>query len=502
MQLGVTGRVECNKRGGRRNYMVMVETSVGHNDVFGFCVCDRNLVWSLAKRFMEKAEDATSRQGLFKRRFPESHRLLWYRATLLSEKIGRGFRGITPMSEVDVLKSCTARQRPNYLKGFEKGREFSASWGVIDPFIKWEKYSYYDKPDRIPRPIQPRSLMYRARLAQYMKPMEHAMLHMVLPGCHYPFLAKGKSSLRLASMFLEMASRFRNPVVLALDQSAFDGHISTCLKKLENRAFRQMQVKDQLLHRLLQVQERKLSTVRIGGKKHSLRFNGRCSGDPQTGCGNSLIMAVTCRAIFENDFELYVNGDDTNVIMEAEDLDYALASISKFDAFGLNCRVEGVFRDMEKVFWCQCYLTQCIDGWRWIRNWQRVLDTILINEEYSKLNWRNLMKGIAIGEASTNPGQPIISPVCEYIVNWNLKVHKLGKPIPTYQRWELEGCPSSGALCFEVTAQSRFLFEERYGISPSEQISMEKRVIEALSRVESRATFEWLTTSHPYGWGR
>jgi len=451
---------------------------------------------------MEKAEDAIHRQGEFKRRNPGLHKLLWEQATSLSDKMGRGFRGITPMCEEQVLKACTARQRPNYARGFAKGREFNRGWGVIEPFIKWEKYSYYDKPDRVPRPIQPRSLMYRARLAQYMKPMEHAMIHMVLPGCKFPFLAKGKSSSRLAEMFMEMVARFRSPVVLALDQSAFDGHIGTCLKRLENRAFRQMAARDPLLNSLLDIQEAKSSMLRIGGKKHKLKFNGRCSGDPQTGCGNSLLMAVTCRAIFDNDIELFVNGDDTNVIMEAEDLESALAKIDQFDAFGLNCRVEGVFVEMEKVFWCQCYLTQCYDGWRWIRNWQRVLDTILINEEYSKKNWRNLMKGIAIGEAATNPGQPIISPICQYITKWNLKVHKLGKPIPTYQRWELEGCPSSRALCFEVTAQSRLLFEERYGISPKEQVSMEKSVIEALGRVESRATFEWLSTSHPYGWGR
>jgi hypothetical protein len=202
-------------------------------------------------------------------------------------------------------------------------------------------------------------------------------------------------------------------------------------------------------------------------------------------------MAITCRVIFDWRIEVFANGDDTNLIMERSMLSEARKRLEWFNIYGLECREEGAYTKLEDIVWCQCMLTPCHDGWRWIRDPWRVLNTILCNEEYARPQWRGIMKGIAMGEAATNPGQPIVSPICEFICSWTDKVISTVNVTDTKRRWLLEGCPGPGKLDFMVDKVARGLFADRYGVTPVEQIAIEQRIIGILARCTDRMYREW-----------
>lgn len=432
----------------------------------------------------------------------------WEQAFKLARELGRELRFVEAWTPDQVCKSFVGRKRTLYEKAFgriaDNGYEFQKWWANVLAFVKVEKYTFYDKIDRIPRPIQPRTMEYRAELSRYIKPIEGFMKKQILPGCHYPFLAKGQNSAELAKRFLLMWERFANPVALSLDLSKFDGTIHPKLKQLENSYFRQMS-SDSNFQKMLDVQEedeyeprfQKFGQEALPCKPGKTK-SGRCSGDPQTGRGNSIIMAIACRIILSGlDIELFVNGDDTIIIMDAEDLDGAMALVlSGFIKFGLDIKIEGVAREIEDVEWCQSRLCETPVGWRWVRNYQRVLNTIFSNVEYRPHTAKGLCAQIADAELSQNPGVPIIAPVCEWIVNNWKKTHKFAFEHDTLSRVSQDKCTIPDP-------KMRKWFTELTGIGPAEQERIEQSLISELKMVnfDKNEYRGWDNIDHPFGFG-
>lgn len=488
-----------HKRAGRGGLVILDQGLVGHDDLYCFCPCKRNLFRALVERFEKPARVSLE---LLKLDHP-----LWKVAEELAKLLGRNCLKLVPLTAEQVVKQVRPRQKPVYQWAFDNSDgECRPAWGKIEAFVKYEKYPWYAKGDaRIPRPIQPRHKFYRSFLAKYMRPIEGDMKTWVLPGQHYPFMAKGMDMGGLARLFMNKWRCFNCPVALSLDQTKFDGHINKWLRKLENLVFKQMSA-DPSYRRMLKIQETDYSYVlmgRLDGKKTYQKVrSGRCSGDPQTGCGNTVLMAMLCAIIFDVRVEVFANGDDTIVLMDQQQLKYCLTRIELFSVFGLECRVEQIAYNPYDVEWCQCYLTDTVYGDSWVRNPWRVLDTIFANPDYTRKNWRKLLKGIALCEAHQNPGIPILSPILEEICGWNVRAsYKTARVVDTIYRFFDN--QTDRPLVFGVTLAKRTWFAVKFGISPAEQIHLENRAISAIrklswARLQDR---EWFKNEHPVGFG-
>jgi len=470
--------------GGRGVWVVDVRCPFEFSeDFYTYRACVCNLDRALVERFHEPGVLARKRYQAGKE--TDESVLLWDIAFHLADTVG-DLSGYEVWEDDKVSKSYSGGKRQIYERTFrDMPATYSPWWAKVTPFVKIEKYTFYDKINRIPRPIQPRSMTYRAYLSKYMKPIEDVIKTIVLPGCKFPFMAKGKSSKALAIVFEKMWNRFKKPIAFSLDLAKCDGTIHSELKRLENRFYTRFSQDPRFLACLI-AQEADEYVVTIKEllkivKKWVLK-HGRCSGDPQTGCGNTLIMGLVCRAIFRFKIEIFANGDDTIVIMEDENLPLARKLLCNFALFGLDVKEESCTNDLQSVEWCQSKFTITQQGPMWIRNYKKVLGTILANVEYEPLKIRSLMSQIALAELYQNPGQPIVAPVCAWIISHmgTGKRYKFAFNQHTLKRskyLDRDGCIDVPSL------KDRELFCVHAQITPTDQIALENRIIGELKKL-------------------
>jgi len=350
---------------------------------------------------------------------------------------------------------------------------------IYDGFVKIEKYSYYEKPNRIPRLILPPSDHAKVVMGMHIKPIEKHLKMVVGPHNVFPFMAKGMSSRELAERFRSMSEQFKEPTFISIDMSKCDSTIGSRLKNLENMVFTNYYSSSDYVKCMKEgeKQEMKVRLHRNDGTTETKKIpQCRASGTAHTGAGNTVLVyaasAVVLRGVRN---EIFSNGDDTILIVEASDSAEIVRRIKagEYSVFGFDVRIEQIASDIEEVFWCQCYYTVRNDGPVWIRDYRKVLQTILSNENYGSVNWLSYLSTICMGEGATNPGQPVVAPLIKSILNLKHRRMRLPNENQTTRRWELEGCPSVDELDLEVTSRDRDTFHERYGISPAEQLRME-----------------------------
>lgn len=488
-----------------------------HKDQYAFGNCECNCRQAIVERFDAPGRAARKRMDDYAN--VQELEELWARADGLAAKLGNQYlAGGLPWTSEEVSRSFGGAKRKlyedTYVKIDDRGGYYCKWWPNVTAFVKIEKYTYYDKPDRLPRPIQPRTMQYRAELSRYMKEIERRMKKIILPGCEYQFLAKGACSKTLAERFRSMWERFDNPVALCLDLSKFDGTIHPRLKKLENTFYKKFS-NDRNFRECLRAQEADLYTPAFSTgfntrpKRLGEFLHGRMSGDPQTGCGNSLIMALVCRVVFDFPCEIFANGDDTNIVLDSKNLVRARECLSKFAAFGLDVREEMVCFDLYDVEWCQCRFTETSVGDRWIRNYKKVIQTLFCNPEYIPGKVKGLMREIAEAEYNQNPGIPIISPVCDWIVK-NFKrskskfVHENNIPGHNYADFRMK----DGFVL--PTPLDRQRFFDSFHIDSERQVYLETQLIEELKKFDpdNYGVYHWEKNSdgtairlHPFSLG-
>ncbi len=469
------------------------------DDVYVFSMCHHNLADALGSRVLAPNREAVARV--------DKEDPLWAEAKALARKLARHCYGLRPLTDAEFLSKYSGSKRKRYAAVLGRLLNDEAPnlivWTIIKPFVKVEKYWLYVKMGRISRPIQPRSLEYRAYVGKYISAIERDMKSWVIPGQAFPFVAKGACSEKLASLFLKKWELFAEPVTFGLDMSKFDSTITAELKKLENLVF--AAIPSTWLYRGLLALQEKSHRWRLPKGFAERKFNTksvfRCSGDPQTGCGNTLLMGVLVTTVFAGvKIEIFANGDDTNVICEKRDLQVLLDRLPRFGVFGCDVKLESPpTSDLEEIFWCQCYLTFCTGRWLWIREWKRTITTILNNTEYDRKNYQKQMRAIAYAEAVQNPGQPIVSEVCRWILdNWR-GFGKFRHHQDTLSRVALEESPTINT---NVEPGMRNLFDRRYGISAGVQAIIARDIIDTLKSLgEDFTRYDWVGQNHPYGCG-
>jgi len=239
-----------------------------------------------------------------------------------------GVRHLSPWQRGQVYEKYGGSRRKRYAQAeesFVRGESLRKRDAEISAFVKAEKFWGAFKDPRI---IQFRTVRYNLELGTFLKPVEKLLYR--LSGCKsmgglacmvgLPWVVKGLDSIGRAKVLQGKIGQFRHPVIVSLDASRFDKHVSEKVLEVEHGIYLALFGNDPLLRRLLQWQ-----IVNKGRTMHGLKYScrgKRMSGDMNTALGNCLVSLLLVLAVFRelgiSKFQIHDDGDDCLIIVESD----------------------------------------------------------------------------------------------------------------------------------------------------------------------------------------
>lgn len=331
----------------------------------------------------------------------------------------------------------------------------------VEAFVKVEKLL---KPG-VPRLIQPTRDRYLVALGPFIASLEKALV-----SAHY-WLTKGSTYWELSVLFCDCLRHFSDPVVLEVDFSKFDAHVSRDLLEIEHGIYRRY-CGDPLLRLLLSWQLFTRGSCRLGWKY--ARHGGRCSGHPNTSIGNGMLhglMHLTISKMCGVPIRLMVDGDDGLVFMESDQA--CRWPLWAYEKFGFS--VQASFHPPQHASFCSgMFMPDSPDNglpYRFIRHPGRVL---------AKLPWALRVVPDALipqrahdlvhAELFLAPNVPLLTPLLRY---WH-DLHLCGGFDPTKLSWGLAKVDYDQPwdVC-RISMVSRLWFADVFDVTVQEQLHIE-----------------------------
>lgn len=391
----------------------------------------------------------------------------------ITKRVGRVPRAL--VKEVIGNRSSMKRRR------FGSGMARYCRLGIRhqDSYLtEMQKLEFYAE-DKIPvkedRGIQFRSPTYNAALARHLHHCEHRLYERMRNVDGTPMIAKGRSPLERGLILDAMSSSFVKPVYVLMDHSRFDAHVNKWLLDEEHNAYLRMRNWDPELVQLLNWQKRSMGFSR-GGIVYRIMAK-RSSGDINTGSGNSLLNLAMILAWLEyariTNYRIFLDGDDSVVIIEDEDLKRVgdvQRSIADFMLkLGMVTEVE-IAHELNQAEFCQSRVVHGELGPIMVRNPRKVLDVLTKSPRMLTPDQaRGVLAASSLGELMQAPGVPMISVAAAALLTMSGK--KPGFTTPdAYERFRVY---STDTIKVEVDSTMRVGFEEAWGISIQEQMAVE-----------------------------
>nr|QUS52798.1 hypothetical protein 2 [Mute swan feces associated tombus-like virus 6] len=394
----------------------------------------------------------------------------------------------TQLMDGEWLEAYTGRKRRKYEEAAADlaGVPLRRSDSYVAAFIKAEKI--FELKD--PRLIQARSARYNYVLGNYLKPIEHALYNIKGTGRLKTFLppgrliAKGCNMQRRALLIKKKMDRFANPLVVSLDASRFDAHITDMLlveHLVYNRYWRSPE-----LQRVLAWQYNNRGRTSTGVR---YRLQGsRMSGDMNTALGNCLLSIIIlanvmrCLRVSPTRWDMLCDGDDCLLFLNRTD-EHILQHLQPLYAeHGLPIKIENVTGSYHRVLFCQSHPIDTPLGPRMVALPERTLSRSLVGVRHwaeDKFVPRYLAL-IGYCELALNMGVPILQEFACTILSWGSVLPRniaISGRVVKAMREERE----HPIIPLPITDDARYSFWEATGIDPIEQ-----RACEAALRSISR----------------
>lgn len=413
---------------------------------------------------------------------------------------------LPPLAKMDGewVEAYSGRKRRKYQ---EAGLDLAISPlrrsdSYISAFIKAEKI--FELKD--PRMIQARTARYNYALANYLKPIEHHLynikgtgrLRTILPPGR--LIAKGLNMERRARMIQQKMERFKEPLVLSLDASRFDAHVTGMLE-VEHTIYKRYW-QDPFLQKILDWQVRNRGRTSTG-VRYTLR-GSRMSGDMNTALGNCLISIIMLANIMRrkkfkpHQWDMLCDGDDVLLFMEKSQRTRLDDLHQHYLEHGFQIKLENETDNYHNVIFCQSSPIQTIEGPKMVASPRRVLSRSLVGVKH----WAEpkfvpkYLALIGYCELALNMGVPILQEFALTVLSWGStlprKVQFSGRVIKALReerQREIKPLP--------ITPEARDSFDQATGIPVEEQ-----RACEAALRALNRhgAEKETSTDTPPTRW--
>lgn len=419
-------------------------------------------------------------------------------------KLSQAFRRLRGVARGSGLVKSTYEQivgsyRGHMKRKYEEARLLlnESPWTTKDAelssFVKAEKVNPFKKPTK-PRLINARDKRYNLELATYLKPTEHVMwlrLKGRCPGVRPTrIVGKGLNSLQRAELIATKMGGIPNCVAFEVDGAQFEAHITEELLKYEHSVYKAAFPKDVNLRRLLECQLT-LKGVTSSGVKYN-RKGCRASGDFNTGMGNTLICVACIETIMFDIrerlgdhilFDMLADGDNAVLFMPQDCVDVVRAE------FGPTARrltpqefvIEDAVSQIEGVTFGQSQPVRVGGKLRMVREYRKVLANAFTNHRHLKdvkfgVRW---LKLVAKAEAIEHSGVPILGPY--FLSAWEKTKHykDIAEPLDYLDYHLHEVVPRLGddVKHTTISTETRLSFEAAFGVSPSEQVALESRLV-------------------------
>lgn len=338
---------------------------------------------------------------------------------------------------------------------------------IVRMFIKIDKMAADKIRDKAPRAIQYRSPKFNLAFSKYIHPFEEFYYSYLTYGNHSGTrcIAKGLNPIQRAELVIAKAECYTKPRYVLLDHSAFDSSVNVDHLRSSHKKFMKVFGGGELW-RLCQAQIDNVGYTRTGAKYKTR--GTRMSGDPDTGLSNS---TINCDVIYGllmvsgvRKYDFLVDGDDSILIVEAEDL--PKLSFSVLYQLGFESKV-AIVDELEKAEFCQSRIIMTSPP-RFVRNPCRVLShSVVCCNTYSLDRYFGWMKAVGMCEVAVHKGVPILQ---HFGALW-MSIE--GQPL--FDRELLRRM--TGVLPdFEelpVTAEARLSMHRAFGITPELQVLIE-----------------------------
>jgi len=415
---------------------------------------------------------------------------VWKRLDSVVSRLADPLRGAVRMTMESFIDQCPDRNRKRYQQAkAEYIREgISNTDARVGTFVKYEKIDFGSKPDPAPRVIQPRSFKYNLRLGTFTRVVEKDLytgldhlLEVELSG--EKSVIKGMSVLEAGSCLRDKWEAFGpHAVGVEIDASRFDQHISRDALKWEHSIYRRIFADDPELVWLLSRQLRNDGRLYCGDTRVSYTTDGcRMSGDMNTGLGNTLIMCCLLYLYCKEHglvAKLANNGDDAVLFLDGRHLNKLKNLPAWFLTFGFTLKVERPKTVFEELEFCQCHPVQTEVGWKMVRDLRALSKDLLClgcKTEKEALQW---MRDVGSCGLSIYSDVPIFSAFYKAFQQNGLE--RRGRQTRLFKDTGLYRSAQFNTPVGVITDACRCSFYFATGISPDEQIAIERRMLQCI----------------------
>lgn len=411
-------------------------------------------------------------------RTPTAHPVLYGLALKAARRVAWALGKITPDLDGSWIEKYSGRKYTIY-KAAQAEYEHSGvkfKHSMLRSFVKLEKISQPQKDCRL---IQARDPVFNYAVGRWLKPIEHNLYK--LGQTKFPrgmpktrAIAKCLTLGERATLIKQKFDRFNRPVCFSLDCSRFDAHVNAQQLALEHSVYRRL-CPDAEFNRLLDWQFANRGFTKTG--VYYRCPGGRMSGDMNTATGNCLLVyimiytAVRLHRIRPEEFDIFIDGDDTLVFVEQDNEELAHKLISVLEGFGHEVKLENRATDMESIVHCQSQPVELAPGdWRMVQHPRRVISRYLLSSRHFRArpnkNHEHLYQ-LGTCAAAVFDGVPILQKFSACLV-------KAGKPTTRIRAsgrvWQASReLNARETFYLTVTQRARESFNRAFGIPPHEQ---------------------------------
>lgn len=383
----------------------------------------------------------------------------------------------TKITKWDVVKSYTGAKRRSYAKAYNTYLEtgFNEKYARVKMFVKPDKYDAVKVLEKAPRAIQYRDPIYNLCLAQYLKPLEHDLYNLPDKDTDMRWCAKGLNNPQRAALIRDASYCYEDPVYLLMDHAKFDSSVtSDHLKECANMYTEIMPCK--FLRHLLKLQIHNKGRTK-GGILYSV-VGTRMSGDYNTALDNSTINYFCLKSYLKNNRvkgHIIVDGDDSVVVINREDLHKLLADKDHFKRFGFETEMQVVY-ELADVEFCRSKLLITPEHAIMAREPKRAISNLCFSlKEYHGKAKQKYLVGNALCELHRSVGSPILYKFAEAILQ---RYGREDYIMDTETRYKFDMYKVSEL--FEPTEHLRLEYYKSFGISPSDQVRIENELANSI----------------------
>jgi len=390
-----------------------------------------------------------------------------------------------PVSYDQFIDTYSGRKKARYQDALEKMR--CTHWSLEDEarvsvFIKCEKTDRTTKSDPVPRVISPRSPLFNLRLGRYLKHAEEKIFHSLGGLFGHQTVLKGCDVYKSARLIKEKWDMFNRPVAVGLDASRFDQHVSEVALKWEHSIYLSCFPYGKDRRRLAnmlrcQLRNRCVGRAPDGELKYTTK-GGRMSGDMNTSLGNCVLMVSMIHAYgLARGIRLQLanNGDDCVVFMEQRDLaKFSEGLYEWFEEMGFSMAIEPPSYELEEIEFCQT--RPVFDGSRWImvRNPHSGIakDSVMLKPWSGEKFFRGWLDAVGTGGLALTGGIPVFQSFYSLFIRSGTK-RKVPEDTLSWSVRQSLRTVVPREKC-EISPECRASFYWAYGITPDEQLCLER----------------------------